>query len=322
MRDGPKFRDSNVAWVTGAHGFIGRHVSRALADIGLTIAGIGHGAWPILGARNAGVTHWLNADITSGNLSTLARLSGFPDVVVHLAGGSSVGSAIAQPHEDFMRTVKSTIELFDWLREQSPETKVVAASTAAVYGVTAEGPISESAPLKPYSPYGFHKSMMEAICDSYGASFGIRSVVVRLFSVYGSGLRKQLLWDLCTKLRENDERVTLGGTGNELRDWVAVSDVAHAISRIASLASVDTPKFNVGTGIATPVSDVAKHVVTAWCGDAAPRTQIEFSGESRRGDPYSLVALPRKLSSVGIDCTSKAFDGITNYVKWFKSVNG
>lgn len=310
--------NSTLVWVTGAHGFIGRHVARAFADAGRTVAGIGHGAWPASETQKSGVSYWLNGDVASSNLGTLRSLSGAPDVVVHLAGGSSVGSAIAQPREDFNRTVTSTVELFEWLRQESPETKVIAVSTAAVYGADNEGMIGENAALKPYSPYGFHKVMMESVCDSYGANYGIRSVVARLFSVYGAGLKKQLLWDLCTMLFRNADLVKLGGTGNELRDWVAVSDAANILSRMAFLASAEVPKFNVGTGIGTQVRDVAECLVNAWHGKSDSGTRILFSGESRLGDPFSLVASPEKIAALGFECGVAIPQGISRYVAWFR----
>lgn len=310
--------NSPSVWVTGAHGFIGRHVARACADAGQKVAGIGHGAWPPVEAQRAGVGHWLNGDVSSSNLGTLRSLSGTPDVVVHLAGGSSVGSAIAQPREDFGRTVTSTAELYEWLRQESPESKVVAVSTAAVYGANHGGMIGEEAALRPYSPYGFHKVMMESICDSYGASYGIRSVVARLFSVYGPGLKKQLLWDVCTKLNNNSDEVELGGTGSELRDWVAVSDAAQIISGLVRVASADVPKFNVGTGIGTSVLDVAQCLIGAWHGSRDAATRMSFTGHSRQGDPFSLVASPHKIHGLGFKCDVAVAAGISRYVAWFK----
>jgi UDP-glucose 4-epimerase len=307
-----------LVWVTGAHGFIGRNVARVCEGAGHQVIGIGHGAWPALEARAWGISRWLNGDIASSNLGALRNLCGLPDVVVHLAGGSSVGSAIAQPREDFSRTVASTIELFEWLRQESPETRVVAVSTAAVYGDNHAGLISEDAVLKPYSPYGFHKLMMESICESYGASYGMRSIVARLFSVYGDDLKKQLLWDLCNKLLIDADRAVLGGSGDELRDWVAVDDVAHILSRLAALATSDVPKLNVGTGIGTTVRQVARHVLKAWHGSAAARSTLSFTGISRPGDPFSLIASPNKISKLGFSCNVSVDDGVSKYVAWFK----
>jgi UDP-glucose 4-epimerase len=269
-------------------------------------------------ARNWGVSHWLNGDIASGNLHTLRKETGVPDYVVHLAGGSSVGSAIAQPREDFNRTVVGTMELFEWLRLESPKTRVLAVSTAAVYGADHSGMIPEGAVLRPYSPYGFHKLMMESICESYAASFGLRSIIARLFSVYGVGLKKQLLWDLCNKLHGDPGKVELGGTGDELRDWVSVSDVARIFVQLCELATAEVPRLNVGTGTGISVRHLAERLIEAWHGNANSHTLLSFNGLSRPGDPFSLVASPEKLSQLGLKCGTSAFGGIAQYVDWFK----
>ncbi len=147
-------------WITGARGFIGRHLAHSLAAQGYTVAGVGHGAWPVLEADDWGVSHWLNGEVSGGNLAQLRHDLGVPQVVFHLAGGSSVGAAIANPLEDFTRTVVSTAELLEWLRQHAPGTRVVAVSSAAVYGSGYLQPIAEDARPSPFSPYGTHKLMM------------------------------------------------------------------------------------------------------------------------------------------------------------------
>ena len=87
-------------WVTGANGFIGRHLVRVLADIGHAVHGIGHGAIEDAERERIGLSEWLNGEIDAANLKTLAGLSGSPSTIFHLAGGSSVGLSIAQPYED------------------------------------------------------------------------------------------------------------------------------------------------------------------------------------------------------------------------------
>ena len=248
-------------WITGAHGFIGQHLSRTLAQQGHTVVGVGHGAWPAAEAVAWGVSDWLNGDISASNLQALRTRHGQPDVVFHLAGGSTVGAAVANPREDFSRTVVSTAELLDWLRQESPQTRLVAVSSAAVYGAGHDGAITEAAPLRPYSPYGHHKLMMESLCRSYGSTFGTKTVVARLFSVYGAGLRKQLLWDLCSKLEGGQTPVVLGGSGNELRDWTDVRDVVRALALLSAQASAEVPNFNVGTGVATSVRDITRQEI-------------------------------------------------------------
>lgn len=306
-------------WVTGAHGFIGRHLAQALAAKGLKVAGIGHGHWPAAEALRWGVDLWLNGDVSASNLKVLCAKSGTPQAVWHLAGGSAVGAAIAQPREDFNRTVVSTADLLEWLRLESPTSALVAVSSAAVYGSGHDGPIAEAATPRPYSPYGHHKHMMELLCRSYGDSFGLRSVVARLFSVYGAGLKKQLLWDLCSRLDGAPQHVQLGGQGDEARDWTHVRDVVAALATLAPLAAPEAPAINIGSGQATTVRDVAGHVIAAWHADGSAAPTLSFSGQSRPGDPHSLVADSRRLTAQGLSCATPVAQGLAEYVSWFRA---
>jgi UDP-glucose 4-epimerase len=301
-------------WITGAKGFIGRHVARALALAGHDVAGIGHGLWPESEHAGWGVRHWLQAGVTVGNLEQLARRAGRPDAVIHLAGGSSVGAAVANPHEDEVRTVGSTADLLEWLRLEAPAARLVAASSAAVYGAGHDGPIDENAALDPFSPYGHHKLMMEQLCRSYAASYGVNAVVLRLFSVYGPELRKQLLWDACTRLAAGTGRLQLGGTGDEVRDWTHVGDVARAMHVAVAMPLQGLQVVNVGSGRGTTVRSIARHLIDAW-GEPA---EAEFSGVGRAGDPFSLVADARRLAALGVECDTEVRDGIADYVRWFR----
>ncbi len=227
---------SGSAWITGARGFIGRSLARHLAAEGVEVAGVGHGHWP--DASTAGVTHWVNADIHAASLDLLQSRAGAPDAIYHLAGGSAVGPSFANPLEDFERTVHTTARLLEWVRCHAPATPVVAVSSAAVYGAGHQGPIAETVPVTPYSPYGHHKAVMESLFRSYGANFGLRAAVVRVFSAYGEGLRKQLPWDLCGKLAAGGRELVLDGTGEERRDWIHVDDVVRTLTDAARVSAV------------------------------------------------------------------------------------
>jgi len=306
-------------WITGAHGFIGRHLARSLANSGHTVCGIGHGAWEKSEAALIGVSHWINGEIVSSNLSDLRSASGKPAAVVHLAGGSSVGVAISQPREDFGRTVYTTVELLEWIRQHSPGTAVIVASSAAVYGDGHAGPIAETAAPNPYSPYGHHKLIMEHLCKSYGASYGVRCAVARLFSVYGQGLKKQLLWDLCSSLNRDPAMVELGGSGSELRDWTEIRDVVRILAGMMPLAMAAVPVLNVGMGRGVSVQNIARLVIDAWGNQVAPGTTLSFNGRRRPGDPFSLIADTSLQTQAGLGCSIALVDGIADYVAWFKS---
>jgi len=306
--------------ITGAHGFIGRHMAARMGAQGHRVIGIGHGHWPDCGRH--GVTHWLNGEVVSANLRSLQRASGTPDLVFHFAGGSSVGASLAQPREDFVRTVASTMELLEWLRLEAPGALLVAVSSAAVYGSSFAGPITDTDFGTPYSPYGHHKAMMEGLCRSYASSFGTKAVVARLFSVYGPGLRKQLLWDVCSRLASGMKALKLGGSGQELRDWTDVRDVVRALQVVALSANEQVPVINIGTGTGTPVREIAERLVDCWAGGTSQPVPVTFDGRSRPGDPFSLVAKPGRLAHLGFEFQTDWRKGLAEYVQWFRSAEG
>lgn len=308
-----------AVWITGAHGFLGRGLARALADRGTAVAGVGHGHWPESEAAAAGLSHWINADIHGGSLDLLLSRTGRPQVIYHLAGGSVVGPSFANPLEDFERTVHTTIRLLDWMRCRCPDLPLVAVSSAAVYGAGHAAPIAEDAPGTPYSPYGTNKAVMEALVRSYGRNFGLRAAVVRVFSAYGAGLRKQLLWDLCSRLAAGPSELVLDGSGVERRDWIHTHDVARVLALAAErLPAPEVPCVNGATGIGYSVAEFAQLVLEAW-DDPCP---VRFSGRSRPGDPLDLVADVTRLRQLGFAPQVSLEDGIRDYVGWFRQLPG
>lgn len=305
------------AWVTGANGFIGRHLVQCLVEAGYFVSGIGHGSSSNELDR-LGIRGWINGAVSISNLQLLRLDQAEPDVIFHLAGGSSVGVAVANPKEDFERTVASTMELYEWVRLNAPLTRIVLISSAAVYGSGHDSPISEETVLKPYSPYGFHKSMMESLARSYGASYGVRSVIARLFSVYGPGLRKQLLWDLCVKLHgQTSTVIELAGTGQEVRDFIHVRDVVAGLISVSQLACPKCRCFNLGHGQPLTVDRIARTVLSLW---GRGGDQLEFNGRSRQGDPFYLVADVSRVASLGLQSTQSFDDGVVEFVQWARSV--
>lgn len=303
-----------TVWITGAKGFIGRYLASEFADRGLAVHGIGHGALVESDRLRVGLQTWLNGEIDAANLNALAKHR-LPSTIFHLAGGSSVGLSIEQPFEDFSRTVLSTARLLEWLRVAAPECRLIVASSAAVYGSDYTGPISEAAQIAPVSPYGCHKLMMEQLCRSYAGAFGICCTVARLFSVYGPHLRKQLLWDICSRLQRDGRMLLLGGTGDEVRDWTDVRDVARLLAKIGELPQQGAFQvINGGSGQGTRVADIANMVVKNW----GCETSVRFSGEIRAGDPFSLLADDASLRGLPFDWRIPIDRGLADYVKWFK----
>ena len=302
-----------AVWITGAQGFIGRHLSKHLGQLGVRVYGIGHGACPYEVAIRQGLQYWLNGDLEPSNFQLLLAHSGVPDAIFHLAGGSSVGISFQTPAEDFRRSVVSTSSLLEWVRVNAPECKIVVSSSAAVYGNSESKTLEERSPLCPFSPYGFHKRATEIICESYAKSFGMKFAIVRLFSVFGPGLRKQLLWDASCRLLPRPELLSMHGTGKEVRDWLHVVDAVKILVEAANRATNVPTIVNGGTGLGTNVHDV----LLLLCQSMGLAPEIEFSGQKRDGDPNSLVADVTELKKWNIRLEGNLAQGLAEYAHWF-----
>ena len=292
---------NKTALVTGAAGAIGHHVVRTLVRRGWRVIGIGHGN----PASDLQLADWVSGEIEATNLDRLTRQER-PFAVLHLAGGSSVGPSISSPEEDFRRTVETTKRLIEWIRVATPDTALVQSSTAAVYGHAELVPIRESEPKRPVSPYGQHKLLTEQIVAGAAREFNLNVVNLRLFSVYGPGLRKQLVWELCTRLARGTRELRLAGTGLESRDWLHIEDAAAMLVDAISLAAPYAPVFNGCTGIGTSVSDVGRAVLTGFGVEA----KLTFSGERRAGDPLHLVGDPAAARAAGLSAQIPVLSGL------------
>jgi UDP-glucose 4-epimerase len=295
--------------VTGANGFIGRHVCRAAALQGNRVIGIGHGDWTEESWSSWGLSAWHELDVT---LASLLAHAGQPHVVIHCAGSASVGFSMENPAQDFERTVGTTLEVLEYLRTCAPETALVFPSSGAVYGCAATLPITEESPLAPVSPYGVHKKIAEDLCRSYSRSFGLRVAIVRIFSAYGVELRKQLLWDACRKALVGDYR--FGGTGRETRDWVNAEDVARLLVVAGDHAVPGATIVNGASGQAVAVESMLTVLFEALGIGEKP----QFTGAVRPGDPERIAGDPSRALAWGWSPQRPWQDGVREYAQWFK----
>ena len=211
--------------ITGAGGFLGIFTARHLASVGWKVIGVGDKTPPPdLLPLFSRFCQWPLPDCRFSDLVREIR----PELCVHCAGYASVPGSFLNPEEDFTFGPSLTFNLLEQFRRYSPLTSFIFLSSAAVYGNPKTLPINEHLDLQPTSPYGYHKMMAETICEEYAILFGIRTAILRIFSAYGSGLRRQVVWDICKNMTQCQELV-LQGTGKESRDFVHAFDIALAI---------------------------------------------------------------------------------------------
>lgn len=295
--------------VTGANGFLGRHAALSYSKKGWHVIGVGHGDWAREEWEKWGISEWHACDVT---IEALQTYGGEPDTIVHCAGSGSVSYSITRPFQDFQKTVGTTLNVLEFARLYTDGAKVVYPSSAAVYGSADKLPISEDNRLMPISPYGVHKKMAEDLCSSYAKHYGVLTSVVRFFSIYGAGLRKQILWDACTKIINNE--VTFFGTGVEMRDWLHVNDAAELLFIAGEQASTDCPAVNGGFGKGITVREILTEIFACF-----QRTDLPvFSGTVRSGDPMHYIADITRACRWGWHPRVDWQNGIREYVQWFK----
>jgi UDP-glucose 4-epimerase len=297
----------------GGHGFIGRHVCLELASLGFRVVAIGHGTWSAKEWPEWGVSEWFRGDIDS---ATLRRaLDGrVAELFIHCAGSATVSHSYAAPLDDYQRSVATTANLLEFMRASCREpARLVLASSAAVYGDHGAVDLDESALCMPISPYGHHKLIAEKLCESYARFFGLRISVVRLFSVYGEGLRKQLLWDAANKFASG--QATFLGSGHELRDWLHVSDAARLLCAAATATGqADFAVYNGGGSQATTGT-----VVAELGGSLPSPVKGVFNGAAHPGNPSRLTAdCSRAHSELSWHPEIDVTEGVRRYAQWFR----
>jgi UDP-glucose 4-epimerase len=300
----------NRVLVTGAAGFIGRHVAKRFAEAGWSVVGIGHGTWSREEARIWGLTEWHAADISFDVLSNFGPST---DVIVHCAGSGSVGYSLTHPFQDFQRSAGSVAATLEYIRLQAPNARLIYLSSAAVYGQVEDRAIREETALNPLSPYGVHKMIGEMLCRTYGIHYAVSSAVVRFFSIYGCGLRKQLLWDACNKVSGGN--FMFAGTGGETRDWLDVRDAADLIYCAAEYASHDCPVVNGGTGESASIQAVLEELFLSLGLQVKPI----FSGVARQGDPLNYRADISVALQWGWLAKIRWREGVRAYAEWFRN---
>lgn len=299
---------SRTVLITGVAGFIGRYVARHFFEK----------AWPVIGVdqvqpgnaplENVSAYHCLR--LPDPQLADFVRHY-LPEICIHCAGPASVGLSVEDPVSDFYDASVVTFELLNTLRLHAPRCRFVLLSSAAVYGNPRSLPVSEDELPMPISPYGFHKLQCELLAFEFARVYGVATASARVFSAYGPGLRRQVIWDICEKIVARGS-LELHGTGRESRDFVHALDVTRGLALIAEAAPMGGEAYNIGSGRQISISELAELVVNMLGFECRPR----FNGLVPPGNPLNWQADISKIKALGFSPRIDLQEGIKNFVNW------
>lgn len=282
--------------VTGAAGFIGSHLAEALLEEGHTVVGVdcftnyyakSRKLRNVKALRKQKRFKLLSLDLARAKLDSLRDI----EVVFHLAAQPGVRASWGSTFGYYVKdNVVGTQRLLEAAKDWQIN-RFIFASSSSVYGDAEQFPTREDAPPMPVSPYGATKLAGEHLCRIYSRNFGLPTVVLRYFTVYGPRQRPDMAFSLFIDSMRKDRRIELFGDGTQERDFTFVRDTVAGT--ILATRAPPGETYNVGSGKSVPVAEVLS-ILESIIGKRAKTT---FTAKAR-GDVNKTCADISKLTGV------------------------
>lgn len=260
------------AMITGVAGFVGSHLARALLHAGAEVIGLDNLA---RGSRHRiaplhaepGFT-FVQGDIRDA--SVLTTVLSNDAVVYHEAALIDVNESLQHPTRYYQTNVEGFHTVLDACRRHDVP-RLVFASSCAVYGHQPHGPIPESAAPAPLTPYAATKLEGERLCQTYTECYGLSTIALRYFNIYGPGQSAAyggVITTFLSRARRNDI-LTIYGDGLQTRDFIQIDDIVAANLLAGQASQLQHAVLNIGTGRATSINALATTISTLT-GNAHP----------------------------------------------------
>jgi UDP-glucose 4-epimerase len=262
--------------VTGGAGFIGFHLTKKLLQLGANVTIYDN----MSNAKMENVQDNPQATFVKADILDLPTLLNLPkfDFIYHLAAQVVVPYSMENPTEDFETNARGTLNVLEKARKD--KTRLIFASSAAVYGDPTIMPTPESYGFHPVSCYGLSKVVGEEYCHMYTQQYGSQITITRFANVYGSRCHG-VIHDFLDKLQADPTKLAIIGTGQQARDLVNVADVVDALVLMADDKAIGET-YNLGFGITTKIIDLAHMMLKIL--NLEGKTQITTTASSWQGD--------------------------------------
>jgi nucleoside-diphosphate-sugar epimerase len=304
--------------ITGAAGFIGSSLVRALVPKGYEVVGLDN----LSTGRMSNLAEMLPAmQFVEGDLrdtDLLVELCNGVDVIFHEGALPSVPKSVLDPLKSHQSNVEGTLSLLLAAKQQRVRRVVYAASSSA-YGESETLPKHEAMPTAPISPYAVQKLTGEHYMQSFARVYGMETVCLRYFNVFGpfqaadspySGVLAKFITNMLV-----GEPVTIFGDGSQSRDFTYIDNVvaANLLAAFTPAATVSGKVYNVACGRRHSLLET--HRILCQLLDV---TATPLLGPSRQGDiQHSLADISRAQADLGYEPTVDFIEGLRRTVDWY-----
>jgi len=293
------------AIVTGSSGFIGRALVLNLVAKGVEVIAVDRK--PFIG----NICQSAVLDIAVPN--ALDQFIKSNTVIFHMAAKASVPGSVASPAEDFYDTCYGFFQVLESARRM--ECKVIFPSTASIFDINCELPLTEKSFVKPSSPYGAAKVSGESYCYVYHKCYDTDVRIARMFSVYGIGMNRFAIHDIIRKIQKNNKELILLGNGEQIRDYLYIDDIINGLVVIACNGAPGED-YNLASGQSVRIIDLARNIASLM---GFPDIKISLTGDSFPGDVQKWYGDISKIQSIGFKQSTSLSEGLKKTIKWIES---
>ena len=316
--------------LTGAAGFIGYHVARALLERGDRVTGLDnldpyYDVWLKRDrlAELARFDHFsfIEADVNDPRLADAFSIA--PDIVVHFAAQAGVRYSTENPLAYVRTNVSGQTAIFDRVARVDPAIPVVFASSSSVYGGNDKVPFAETDRVdSPVSVYAATKRAGELVAEAFRHTHGIRSAGLRFFTVYGRYGRPDMAPWLFTDAILAGRPIKVFNNGDMERDFTHVSDVTKGVLGAVDLMLGDpsrvAPVYNIGHNSPVKLMDFIRTVETACGRDAILEMHPKPAGDVLR----TCADIDLASRDFGYDPSVTLEQGMEDFVGWYRAYRG